>query len=307
MAAPVEVIQKSLAGSRAEGHALTPGERARAYLELTKPRITFMVVLSSLAGFCLGSEGGVNYLGFFHTAVGLTLLSSGISTLNQYLERESDGLMRRTQNRPLPAGRLSAGAAAWFGGLVSLAGLSYLTFLVNPLSGAWGFAALASYVFVYTPLKRRTTLCTFIGAFPGALPPLIGWTAATNQTGVAALVLFAILFLWQFPHFHAIAMLYADDYARAEIKMLPVVERDWRRTAGEIVAYAALLVPVSLLPTLLGLSGKVYFVGALLLGAWFLAVSVKTARAKTKAQSRALLKASVVYLPLLYILMVINS
>jgi protoheme IX farnesyltransferase len=307
MAAPVEVIEKSLAANTAERQALTFGGRAAAYLELTKPRITLMVVLTALAGFCLGSKGSVNFLEFLHTAIGLTLLSSGISTLNQYLERNSDGLMRRTQNRPLPAGKLSAAAAAWFGGLTSLAGLAYLTFMLNPLSGLWGFAALFSYVFVYTPLKRRTTVCTFIGAFPGALPPLIGWTAASNEMGVGAFVVFGILFLWQFPHFHAIAMLYADDYARADIKMLPVVERDWRRTAREIIAYAAVLLPVSLLPTVIGISGKIYFVGALLLGAYFFYVSVKTAQAKTKAQSRTLLKASVLYLPLLYILMVLNS
>jgi heme o synthase len=306
MAVPVEVIQKRLAGE-AGRQELTPGAKLAAYAELTKPRITFMVVLTALAGFCLASEGGFNYWLFLHTALGLTLLSSGISTLNQFLERESDGLMRRTQNRPLPAGKLSAHAAAWFGGATSLAGLAYLTLLVNPLTGAWGFAALASYVFVYTPLKRRTTLCTFIGAFPGALPPLIGWTAATGETGVEAFVLFAILFLWQFPHFHAIAMLYADDYARAEIKMLPVVERDWRRTAREIRLYALALVPASLLPAFLGVSGWVYFAGALVLGGYFLYVSFKTAHAKTKAQSRTLLKASVLYLPLLYILMVINS
>jgi heme o synthase len=306
MAVPVEVIQKRLV-SEVGRQELTPGARLAAYAELTKPRITFMVVLTALAGFCLASEGGFNYVLFLHTALGLTLLSSGISTLNQFLERESDGLMRRTQNRPLPAGKLSAQAAAWFGGATSLAGLAYLTFLVNPLTGAWGFAALASYVFVYTPLKRRTTLCTFIGAFPGALPPLIGWTAATGETGVEAFVLFAILFLWQFPHFHAIAMLYADDYARAEIKMLPVVERDWRRTAREIRLYALALLPASLLPTFLGVSGWFYFAGALVLGGYFLYVSFKTARAKTKAQSRTLLKASVLYLPLLYILMVINA
>lgn len=307
MAAPIEVIEKSLAVSVAERQALTLGGKAAAYLELTKPRITLMVVLTALAGFCLGSKGGVNFIQFLHTAIGLTLLSSGVSTLNQYLERNSDSLMRRTQNRPLPAGKLSATAAAWFGGLTSLAGLAYLTFVLNPLSGLWGFAALFSYVFVYTPLKRRTTVCTFIGAFPGALPPLIGWTAASNGMGVGAFAVFGILFLWQFPHFHAIAMLYADDYARADIKMLPVVERDWRRTGREIIAYAAVLLPVSLLPTAIGISGKIYFVGALLLGAYFFYVSVKTAQAKTKAQSRTLLKASVLYLPLLYILMVLNS
>lgn len=307
MAAPIQIVEETLKGKISEHHELTLGEKAAAYLELTKPRITLMVVLTALAGFCLGSKGSINFLQFLHTAIGLTLLSSGISTLNQYLERESDGLMRRTQNRPLPSGKLSGNAAAWFGGLVSLAGLAYLTLMLNPLTGAWGFAALFSYVFIYTPLKQRTTVCTLIGAFPGALPPLLGWTAASNEMNAGAFVLFGILFLWQFPHFHAIAMLYADDYARADIKMLPVVERDWKRTAREIKLYALALLPVSLLPTLLGISGVIYFVGALILGAYFLYMSFKTADAKNKAASKSLLRASVLYLPLLYILMVINS
>ncbi|HZS06876.1 MAG TPA: heme o synthase [Blastocatellia bacterium] len=289
-----------------KGQSPTATEKFRSYVELTKPRITFLVVLSALAGFCMGSAGSVDYLGLLHTVLGVALLSSGISTLNQYLERDSDALMKRTRNRPLPAGRLTAASALWFGIALSVVSTAYLALLVNPLTAAWGMAALGSYLFLYTPLKQRTTLCTFIGAFPGALPPLLGWTAARNEMGIEALVLFAILFLWQFPHFHAIATMYRDDYARAGIRMLPVIDRDYKATAREIVIYAAVLLPVSLLPTLLNMSGKVYFVAALILGAMYLKGGIATAQAKTPAEARRLLRTSVLYLPLLFLVMVLN-
>jgi protoheme IX farnesyltransferase len=277
-----------------------------AYLELTKPRITFLVVLSALAGFCLGAPSPFDYLRLLHTAVGVALLSSGIGTLNQYLERELDSLMRRTRTRPLPAGRLSPREAWWFGIAISVAAEVYLAVMLNPLTAAWGMVALSSYLFLYTPLKTRTTLCTFVGAFPGALPPLLGWAAARGEVGLEAMVLFAILFLWQFPHFHAIAWLYREDYARARIRMLPVIEEDGRATARQIVSCAALLLPVSLLPVLLKLSGQLYLWGALLLGLWFLSTSLRAAAAKSKPQARRLLRASVLYLPLLFALMVLN-
>ncbi|MFN7947289.1 MAG: heme o synthase [Blastocatellia bacterium] len=285
---------------------LSVRERLTAYLELTKPRITFLVVLSALAGYCMGSVGNFDYLGFLHLAIGISLLSSGIATLNQYLERESDGLMKRTKRRPLPAGRLSAASALWFGIALSVLATVYLALLVNPLTALWGGAAFASYLFLYTPLKQRTTLCTFIGAFPGALPPLLGWTAARNETGVEAFVLFAILFLWQFPHFHAIATMYREDYAQAGIKMLPVVDREYKATAREIVIYAAVLLPISLLPTLLGMSGKIYLVAAVILGLMYLRAGITAARAKNIIEARKLLKTSVLYLPLLYLMMVLN-
>lgn len=285
---------------------LSVRERLSAYLELTKPRVTFLVVLSALAGYGMGSVGNFNYLGFLHLAIGISLLSGGIATLNQFLERESDGLMKRTRRRPLPAGKLSAGSAFWFGLALSAAATVYLALLVNPLTAVWGGAAFASYLFLYTPLKQRTTLCTFIGAFPGALPPLLGWTAARNEMGVEAFVLFAILFLWQFPHFHAIATMYREDYAQAGIKMLPVVDREYKATAREIVIYAAVLLPVSLLPTLLGMSGKIYFVAAVILGLMYLRAGITAARAKTIIEARRLLKTSVLYLPLLYLMMVLN-
>ncbi len=286
---------------------LTIGEKAAAYLELTKPRITFMVVLSALAGFCLASKNGINWVGFLHFAVGVSLLSSGTSTLNQFLERESDKLMRRTMRRPLPAGKLSATAALVFGLLTALLGEAYLALVVNPLTAWLGLAALVSYVLMYTPLKQKTTLCTAIGAFPGALPPLLGWAAASNEIGLGGGVMFAILLLWQFPHFHAIAIMYAEDYARADIKMLPVVEPDLKSTSLQIIGYAALLMPVSLLPFFFGMSGWVYLFAALLLGTAFLFISINAACSKTKADARKLLKASVIYLPILYIVMVLNS
>ena len=286
---------------------LTLGEKAAAYLELTKPRITFMVVLSALAGYCVASKNGINWVGFLHFALGVSLLTSGTSTLNQVIERESDKLMRRTMHRPLPAGKLSATAALVFGLSTVLLGEAYLALVVNPLTAWLGLAALVSYVLMYTPLKQRTTLCTAIGAFPGALPPLLGWAAASNEIGLGGCVMFAILLLWQFPHFHAIAMMYAEDYARAGIKMLPVVEPDLKSTSLQIVGYAAVLMPVSFLPFYLGMSGHVYLFAAIILGAAFLYISINTAYSKTKVDARKLLKASVIYLPLLYIVMVLNS
>jgi protoheme IX farnesyltransferase len=277
-----------------------------AYVELTKPRITFLVVLSALAGFALGSPSSINWIPLFHTAIGIALLSSGISTLNQYWERDLDALMQRTKRRPLPAGKLPASNALAFGITISLLAEIYLSWFVNPLTAIWGLAALASYLFLYTPLKTRTHWCTFIGAFPGALPPLLGWTAARNEVGVEAIVLFGIMFLWQFPHFHAIATMCREDYARAGIRMLAVIEPDGKSTARQIIGYTILLVPVSLLPTLLNFSGWIYLAGAAILGAWFLHASVATAKEMTCEQSRRLLKASVLYLPLLLGLMVLN-
>ncbi|MEP7270206.1 MAG: heme o synthase [Acidobacteriota bacterium] len=284
-----------------------PGRAGLAtYLDLTKPRITVLVVLSALAGFVMGSPQGVDYLGLLHTAVGISLLASGIAALNQYLERELDGRMRRTQTRPLPAGLLSPDKALVFGIVLSVVAELYLAYFLNPLTAFLGLVALGSYLFVYTPLKTRTTWCTFIGAIPGALPPLLGWTGATNQVGIEAVVLFGILFLWQFPHFHAIASLYREDYERAGIRMLPVVEPDGRRTAREIVLYTVALIPVSMLPTALKLSGSIYLAGAIVLGLWFLYVGLRAAKAKSKASARVLLRASVIYLPLLLLLMILD-
>jgi protoheme IX farnesyltransferase len=285
---------------------LTARDRIAAYLELTKPRITFLIVLTSAAGFALASGLRIDYTGLVRSMIGIALLSSGIATINQYIERDLDALMRRTANRPLPSGKLLPWEALAFGVSLTVMAEMYLAVLVNPLTAVLGLTVIAGYLFAYTPLKTRTSLSTMVGAFPGAVPPLIGWAAARGTIGLEAWVLFAILFLWQFPHFLAIAWMYREDYSRAGILMLPVVEPDGRVTAQQIVVYTVLLLPVSLLPTALGISGKVYFFGAIVLGLLFLYRSVRAAFSKSRQEARRLLLASVIYLPLLFVLMVLN-
>ena len=276
------------------------------YLALTKPRITLLVVVTALAGYWMGARPGAGAWGWAHLAAGVALLSGGISTLNQYLERRLDACMRRTRGRPLPAGKLDPGRALLFGVGLSAVAEVYLYLVLNPLTALCGAVAFASYLFVYTPLKTRTSLSTAVGAVPGALPPLMGWAAARGELSLEAWALFAILFLWQFPHFLAIAWLYREDYARAGIRMLPVVEPEGQVTGRQIVSYTLLLVPVSLVPALVGLAGPVYLGGALLLGLGFLLVSVRSALSLSRHPARLLLQASVVYLPLLFALMTLN-
>jgi protoheme IX farnesyltransferase len=302
------VIELSQSGVSEQGVGeLTARERLLAYLDLTKPRITFLIVLTAAAGFCLGAQSGVDYLTLFHAMFGIALLSSGIATLNQYMERDLDALMRRTLMRPLPSGKLAPVEALIFGVALTLAAEVYLALATNPLTAFFGLTVVVGYLFCYTPLKTRSTLSTVVGAFPGAMPPLMGWTAASGHLTIGATVLFAILFLWQFPHFLAIAWMYREDYGRAGIRMLPVVEPEGRVTGQQIVLYTLMLVPVSLLPTLIGISGRVYFFGALLLGLLFLYSSIRAALSKSRQQARRLLLASVLYLPLLFVLMVLNQ
>ncbi len=282
-------------------------EKIVAYLELTKPRITLLITLIAAAGFCLGAGAPFDYVKFTHTLIGIAFLCSGVSTLNQYMERELDGLMRRTALRPLPSGRLLPKQAFVFGIFLTALAEAYLAVFVNPLTALLGSTVVVGYVLCYTPLKTRTSLSTAIGALPGAMPPLMGWTAATDQINLEAWVLFAILFLWQFPHFLAIAWMYREDYARAGIRMLPVVEPGGHITGQQIIAYTLLLIPVSLLPVALGISGSIYFYGALLLGAAFLWSSVRAALSDTRQDAKRLLLISVLYLPALFILMVINK
>ena len=286
--------------------ASTLRAKVSAYIELTKPRITFLIVLTSAAGFCLGSLGAVDYALLTHAMIGIALLSSGIATLNQFMERDLDALMRRTAERPLPSGRLLPVEALWFGLALTITAEVYLASFVNLLTAVLGLTIIAGYLLLYTPLKTRTTLSTVVGAFPGAMPPLIGWAAARGEIGLAAWVLFAILFLWQFPHFLAIAWMYREDYGRAGIRMLPVVEPEGRLTGQQIVAYTLMLIPVSLLPVILGISGRLYFVAALGLGLLFLASGVRAALSKSNQHARQLLLASVLYLPLLFGVMVLN-
>ncbi|MBO0858142.1 MAG: heme o synthase [Chloracidobacterium sp.] len=282
-------------------------EKLAAYLGLTKPRITSLVVLSALAGFALGSHSPIDWLQLLHTAIGVALLSGGVNALNQYWESDLDALMRRTKMRPLPTAKLAERSALVFGIVISLFAEAYLAWFLNPLTFFWGMLALASYLFLYTPLKTRTHWSTFVGAFPGAIPPLLGWAAARNEVGVEAATLFGIMFLWQFPHFHAIATIYREDYANAGIRMLPVIDPDGKATARQIVGYAIALLPVSLLPTFLHLSGRIYLAGAVILGAWFLHASVAAARQLSRERSLRLLKVTVIYLPLLLGLMVLDK
>ena len=282
-------------------------EKIAAYLELTKPRIAFLLVLTSAAGFYLGSEKGFNFAVFFNAMIGITLLAFGVATLNQVWEVKTDALMPRTAMRPLVVGKITSKEALIFGLLQCLVAEIYLTFLVNPLTAILGLIVIVGYVLLYTPLKTRTSASTAIGAFPGALPPLMGWTAASNEITLGAWILFAMLFLWQFPHFLAIAWMYREQYAKAGILMLPVVEPEGKITARQIVIFTVLLLPVSLAPFFIGLAGWIYLIGAAVLGVWFLSASISAARAKTNEKARKLLLVSVIYLPLVYLLMVLNK
>jgi protoheme IX farnesyltransferase len=284
------------------------------YIELTKPRITWLILMSTGIGYFFGQTGAgwrellgsIRWMSLIHTIVGTGLIASGTAALNQWYERHADRRMRRTAMRPLPSGRLTAGRALAFGIALSVAGFAELWWGVNPLAASIGGFTLLSYLFLYTPLKQRTWWSTTIGAVPGAMPPLIGYAAAAGTLTLEALVLGAILFLWQFPHFYAIAWMYKEDYARAGIRMLPVVEPDCRSTARQIVLYGAALIPVSLAPALMGMSGRIYLAGALALGLWFLYAGVRVATERTALRARGVLIASVTYLPLIYGLMLID-
>ncbi|MGI8494421.1 MAG: heme o synthase, partial [Pyrinomonadaceae bacterium] len=252
-------------------------EKLAAYSELTKPRIAFLLVLTAAAGFYLGSDKGFNWLLFFNSMLGITLLSFGVATLNQYIERNIDKLMERTANRPLPSGRLSPTEALVFGAALCVIAEVHLAFFANGLTAILGLAVIVGYVFLYTPLKTRTSASTAIGAFPGAIPPLIGFTAAAGNITLGAWVLFAILFFWQFPHFLAIAWMYREQYAKAGILMLPVVEPEGKITARQIVIFTVILLPISVAPFFLQIAGFIYLIGAVILGGWFLHASIKAA------------------------------
>jgi heme o synthase len=278
----------------------------RDYLELTKPRITWLILMSTAVGYFFGHHGAWSFWPVLHTILGTALIASGTAALNQWYEREADRKMRRTADRPIPSGRLSAGRALIFGILLSVAGFAELAFGLNWLSAFLGLFTLLSYLFLYTPLKQRTPLSTLVGAFPGAMPPIIGYAAASGILDAQAWTLFAILFLWQFPHFLAIAWMYREDYERAGIRMLPVVQPSGEATARQIVLYSLALIPVSMAPSLLGMSGKIYFFGALALGLWYLYSGVRVALDRTILRARAVLLVSVIYLPLIYGLMLLD-
>lgn len=282
-------------------------EKIAAFVELTKPRIAFMLVLTSAAGFYLGTKGIFDVALFANSMISILLLALGVATLNQYWESETDQLMTRTARRPIPTKRVGSTEALVFGLVQCVVAEAYLLFFVNPLTALLGLVVIVGYVLVYTPLKTRTSASTAIGALPGALPPLMGWTAAANEITLGAWALFAIQFLWQFPHFLAIAWMYREEYAKAGILMLPVVEPEGKITARQIVMFAIMLLPVSLAPFFFALSGPIFLGGASVLGLWFLWASIQAARTKTNQSAKRLLLVSVIYIPLLFILMVADK
>lgn len=282
---------------------LTLASRANAYIALTKPDVSFLVLMTTAAGYYMGARGPLNWLHMSHVIFGTLLIAGGTAALNHYVERESDRYMRRTASRPLPSGVLRPGRALAFGVVLAIAGAIDLYFAAGALASGLGVLTCLSYLLAYTPLKKRTVRATFVGAFPGAVPPMIGWVAATGSLDRGAWLLFGILFLWQFPHFYAISWMYREDYARAGIMMLPVVDREGTRTFRQIILYAAALVGVSLLPAVLGLAGIVYFFGALVVCTALLQVCLWAASNKTNVRAKWLMHATVLHIPLLLGLM----
>jgi protoheme IX farnesyltransferase len=281
--------------------------RPFAYVALTKPDVTFLVLITTLAGFYMGAPGSIAGVLLLNTLLGTTLVGAGTSALNHYIERASDAKMRRTAGRPLPLGLLQPKEALIFGLGFVLIGAAYLAVLVNGLSSFLALATCVSYLGIYTPLKKLTPMSTTIGAIPGAIPPLIGWAAARGSLSPHAWILFAILFLWQFPHFLAIAWMYREDYARGGIRMLPVLDPSGRATFRQVIGTAALLVPVSLLPSVVGLTGIRYFFGALLMGMALVQMCLWAEREKTNSRAKWLMHATVLHIPLLLALMMFDK
>ena len=291
--------------------------RVRDYAELTKARVTTLIVLTVWCGYFLGAHKlGVSSwsLGLVHALLGVALVASGTAALNEVLESSVDARMRRTAQRPLPSGRMTKAHAAAVGLALTLGGSAYLAIYANLLTGLLVFLTSLVYLSVYTPLKTVTPMCTFVGAFPGAMPVVLGWTAARGKLEVETLILFAIMFVWQFPHFLSIAWLYREDYEQGDIRMLPVVASDGKSTVWRILAYSGALIPVSILPVAFGMAGRVYLIGAILMGAALFRVSMGMAYPQlpatapaSKPSARRLLQATIIYLPALFALMVANS
>jgi heme o synthase len=297
--APVDAAVITLPETRASGIG--------DYLALTKPRLNVLVVATSAAGYYLGVTGALDVLSMGEAVAGTALVAGGAAVLNQLYERDTDALMRRTRLRPLPAGRVAPADARVFGLALSAAGLVVLAARANWLSAALALATLLTYLAIYTPLKRRTPLSTIVGAVPGALPALIGWTASHGSIDLSGAALFAIVFCWQLPHFMAIAWLYREDYARAGFPMLPVIDPDGKRAGKQAVYWGSLLLLASLEPKFSGLSGNVYFAVALVLGVALFGLAVRFAAARNEATARALFYGSITYLPLLWIAMIANK
>ena len=287
--------------------ALAQPTKLGAYIALTKPDVSLLVLMTTGAGFYMGARGPMPWVHMLHVIFGTMMSAAGTAALNHYIERESDRFMRRTASRPLPAGQLTPAEALRFGLGLALAGAVDLYYSAGSIACLLGVFTSLSYLLAYTPLKKRTVWATFIGAIPGAIPPMIGWTAATGKLGTGAWLLFAILFLWQFPHFHAISWMYREDYARAGILMLPVVDKDGTRTFRQIILYAASLVAVSLLPAIMGFAGMLYFFGALVTSTGLVQVCLWAASAKTNTRAKWLMHATVLHIPILLGLMMYDK
>lgn len=281
--------------------------RVLEYLELTKPRITALVLVTTLVGFYMGSGPALSSLLLMHTIVGTALVAGGASALNQYLERDYDARMVRTKERPLPDRRIPAGEALIFAVTISLGGVGYLLIFTNILTGALATLTLLLYAFVYTPLKTRTASAVLVGAGPGAIPPMLGWTASSGSLDGMAWALFAIVFLWQMPHFLAIAWVYDDDYMRGGFSKLSISNTGELRASRQIIFYCSILVPVSLLPTIFGVTGTLYLFGAILLGFTYLGYGVAVAMYRSQRAARRLLRISILYLPLVWVMMLIDK
>jgi len=279
----------------------------RDYFDLSKPGIGFYSLITTFTAFWMASNGKIDFMLLLHTIIATGLVTAGGGALNQVIEIQEDTEMRRTEKRPLPAGRVSHTSGLLFGVVTSILGTAYLLIAVNPLSALLAILTLAGYLFIYTPSKKITSLSTVIGAFPGAIPILIGWVAVTGSVDLRGWTLFAILFLWQIPHFLAIAWMYRKDYARAGFPMLTVIEPEGISAAHQSLNYLIALVPISLFPTRLGLTGNIYFIGALILGIGFLASAVMVAIKRTNSSARQMLFASIIYLPILLVLMIVDK
>jgi protoheme IX farnesyltransferase len=281
--------------------------RTSAYVALTKPDVSFLVLMTTGVGFYMGVRGPVDWLKLVHTVFGTMLIAAGTAALNHYVERESDRRMRRTASRPLPSGLLQPAEALWFGVALAIGGAADLWLVGGWMTSLLGVVTCLSYLLAYTPLKKRTVWATFVGAFPGAVPPMIGWAAASGRLDKGAWLLFLILFFWQFPHFHAISWMYREDYARAGIQMLPVVDRDGTRTFRQIIITAGMLVGVSVLPAVFGLAGMLYFFGALVLSTALVQVCLWAAAEKTNVRAKWLMHATIMHIPVLLGLMVYDK
>ena len=284
----------------------TPSPSMKDYIALTKPRVTWLILATTAVGYYFGARNGWNFWTLFHTMLGTCLIASGTAALNQWYERDADAKMKRTMKRPLPSGHLTPTKAFVFSAALSIAGFVELAWGANLLTGLPGLFTLVTYLFIYTPMKQRSPHSVTVGAIPGAMPPVIGFAGAAGMLSIEAGILFAILFLWQFPHFDAIAWMYREDYERAGIRMLPVIEPDGESTARRMVWCSVALIPLSLLPRFFGMAGNIYVVGAILAGIMFLYVASRIVKDRTRVQARAVLLASVIYLPILYGLMVFD-